>query len=109
MNDIEVIDGEKPAFQVAYRLVDMASAEASAENDEHRRIFRNAQHKTALCTRRRSDGCAHRVAGDHELRCVGDVFSRHFVGKGHRSRPFGEKLVRHAHDGILLMHDNRHA
>ena len=50
----------------------------------------------------------HRVARDDELGCVGDVFAGNLIGERDGSGLLAQEFIRHAHDGILFMHNHRH-
>ena len=55
-----------------------------------------------------SAGRTRRIARDDELGCVGDVFAGNLIGKRDGSGLLAQEFIRHAHDGILFMHDHRH-
>ena len=98
----------QPMLESRDGLVDMACPEASAEHEQHRSIIGDAKHRTPLFARGRKHRAAHRVARDNHLAGNVDPFRRDTVSQCDCTRTFRQKLVSHAHDGILLMHHHGH-
>ena len=108
MHDMQVLPREQLGLERRDALVELARAQASAENEQHKRIVGYPEHPAAFLARRKQHLLAHRVARHVHLRGGrnGNALPRALVSQTHRTCLLGELLVRKAHDGVLLVDDH---
>ena len=91
--------------QVGHRLIDAFRAQRPAEGQDDRAVVGETQTLLRLVMLGREDRGTDRVAGQHELRLVGEAGLRVLVREHHAGDGLRQHLIGHAGIGVLLMDD----